>query len=509
MKKILYICIVLVGFSACTDKFDELNIDPNRPVQATSQSILLSTQRSITHTLLDDNNPFEVLRWTQYHGRQGYAAQPFPFDWNTDAFYNNITYQLNNLELLRKQAIADGHVNFEAVAMIMKAWIFSNATDMYGDIPYSEALQGANNYYPKFDSQESIYKDLVLKLKEAEAKIVTIAQVADIDGGSDIFCQGDMMKWRKFANALRARLYMRMSEVAGTIAKDGLEEIFGNPSVYPILDSNDDNVGVAFIEDTNGANTATFVQQSDAGNIRPVGTAIVDLLCANDDPRRKVMLNATKNSREAVANGTSTFYQYTGGPAAIEDENVSFEIDELSTVGDAIALDYFRPMDVITYAEVKFIQAEAAAKGYSVGGTAEMLYNQGIEASMTKWGVSDASAITAYIAKPAIAFNATTAKEQIITQRYIEQFHQGLNTFAMIRRAGFPRLDWISLGFANDYGYPDRLPYATNIFGNPNVQDVLSQVTQAIWGEVWFGSQTNVQTAASYQAPTVYNFTDN
>ena len=509
MKKIIHIAIFFLVFSACTDQFEELNIDPNRPVHASSPSILLNAQRLMTRTFLDNNDPFVLLRWVQYHAVLGYDNQPFNFDWNTDNIFNNLTSALNNMELLRLQAIEDNHVNYEAAAMIMKVWIFANATDLYGDIPYSEALQGAAIVYPKFDTQESIYIDLVKKLKEAESKIVLERQVADMDGGSDIFCQGDMLKWKKFSNSLRARLYLRMSEANGEVAKAGLEEIFGDPATYPVIDDNDYNVGVQFIEEADNENTAVFVQQANNGTLRSASSTIVDLLCANNDPRRTILLNATDRSIDSVDAGMWSEYVYRGAPPVIADQFTTFEFLDISTVGDDISFDYQRPIDVLTYAEVLFIQAEAASKGYDVGGTAEDFYNQGIEASMLKWGVSDRTLIDQYLAEPFVVFQPAMALEQILTQRYIDQFQQGINTFAMVRRGGYPRLKWINVGFAIDYGFPDRVGYAFNFNTNPNLNSVLPQVTQNLWGNLWFAEETSVNTAAAYEAPAEYMFNDN
>ncbi|MBJ2176050.1 SusD/RagB family nutrient-binding outer membrane lipoprotein [Aureibaculum sp. A20] len=510
MKKYIFLFISILVFTACTDGFEEMNIDPNNPVTASSSSILLGAQRSMSRTLLDDNNIFTMLNWVQYSGSLGYRDQTYNFDWNTDQTYNNVALTLNNFELLRKQAIEDKHENYEAIAMIMKAWVFGNFTDMNGDIPYSEALKGTEGVlYPKFDSQESIYRDIILKLEEAHAKINDDQNAAKVDSGSDLFCQGDMLKWKKFANSLRARIYLRMSEVDETTAKAGLEEIFQNPDMYPVLMENADNVGVKFIGETSSANTNVFVQQASTGTLRSVSSTVVEMLCANNDPRRTILLNATQQSIDSVNAGKWSEYEYVGAPPAVKSAFNSFEIKKVSTVGDDIALAYHRPVDVITYAEVKFIQAEAALKGYDVNGTAENLYNEGVVASMKKWGVNDQSSIDQYLLEPFVVFDINKGIEQIINQRYIDQFHGALNTFAMIRRSGYPKLKYVSIGFANENGYPDRMPYAFNMRGNPNYRDVESQVIKNLWGKMWFAKETTVNLEPVYQEPIMYKFSDN
>lgn len=510
MKNVLYILIGLLGLlPSCTKNFEGLNIDPNNPTKVSSQSILLQVQRSMARVLLDDNNVFVILNWVQYNASVGYQEQPFEFNWNTDATFNASAGALRDLEMLRKQAIADNHINYEAIAMIMKAWVFSNLTDIYGDIPYREALKGVEGVlYPKYDPQQEIYDDLVQSLKDAASKIDVLQSDAKVDGESDIFCQGDMLKWKKFANSLRARLYLRMSESDSEQAKAGLEELFSDSISYPVIDDNSHNVGIAFIEETSGPNNNYWVQRSRSGSLSAVSTTMVDLLCMHGDPRRKVLLNPTKQSVDSVQAGAWDEYIYQGVPPVISSPFISFSILEVSTVGDAISLDYFRPIDIITYAEVMFIRAEAAAKGYNVG-DAKAHYEEGIAASMEKWGISDPDLIGGYVNGPFASYNAAKAREQILTQRYIDQFHQAFNTFAMIRRSGYPQLEWIGVGFAMEHGFPDRLPYAFNMRLEPGFADVASQTTLNLWGNVWFAKETpTVHTAAMYSAPVKYQFSD-
>lgn len=510
MKKTIYILIGLLGLlPACTKDFQKLNVDPNNPTEASSQSILLQAQRNISRILLDDNNVFVVLNWVQYNAPLGYREQPFDFDWNTDATYNGVSTVLRNLERLRKQAINNGHVNYEAIAMIMEAWVFSNLTDLYGDIPYSESLKGSEGIlYPKYDSQQDIYNDLVIKLKDAAAKIDVLQTAGKVDGASDIFCQGDMLKWKRFANSFRARIYIRMSESDNLQAKKGLEEIFGDPDEYPVIDDNKYNVGVAFIESTPGQNNNYWVQRSRGGSVSAVSTTMVDLLCKNDDPRRKILLNPTKKSLDSVKAKVWDKYVYQGVPAVLSGPFISFSQSDVSTVGDAISLDYYRPIDLITFAEVMFIRAEGANKGYTLGDAKEY-YEKGITGSMKKWGVSDPNIISQYVNGPFASYDATKAKMQILTQRYIDQFHQALNTFAMIRRSGYPNLGWISVGFATENGFPDRLPYASNMRRDPDFGRAASGVTLNLWGNVWFAKETTtVHISPAYQAPVKYQFPD-
>src|SRR5690606_640810 len=124
-------------------------------------------------------------------------------------------------------------------------------------------------------------------------------------------------------------------------------------------------------------------------------------------------------SIDSVEAGAWDRYVYQGAPPVISNPMVSFSIAEVATVGDAISLDYFRPIDILTFAEVLFIQGEAASRGY-ISGDAKALYERGIEASMEKWGVDAPELITQYTNGSFAAYDPSNATEQILTQRYID-----------------------------------------------------------------------------------------
>jgi len=522
MKKYIlhFLMSLVLIMTSCTGDFEEINTDPNNLVEATMPSILLKAQIEISHTFLDSNDVFMIGFWVQYYANGGYNDQPYDYTWNTNNIENGAFGYLKNLELLRRQAEKAGSSNYQAIAMIMMAWAYHNITDIYGDYPYSQAIQADLNqtFYPEFDSQESIYKDLVIKLKEA-CDMIDLSEPA-ISSSVDLYCGGDMIKWKRFANALRARLYLRMSNADPATAKAGLEEVFSNAENYPILRNNRDNVNMTYIEESDqGSHTCIFVMQAvKQNNTRRVSSFMVDLLCANDDPRRTIFLRPTRHSEEAVEGEPDPeaeepeeepMYIYKGYPAVIANRTENYDSYDISEVGNAISRDYKRPLDIFTYAELLFIRAEAAAKGFSVGGTAKDFYEKAILASMEKWGVEDEALIDKYMKSDFVKFDASKAEQLIITQRYIDSFQQHFNAFAFVRRSGKLQMSWNKVGFAKEHGYPDRLPYSENIRKyNPNSAEHLAKVTTNLWGKTWINTNITVPVANNYSRPVEYKFKD-
>ena len=132
-----------------------------------------------------------------------------------------------------KMATEANDDNSVAVAKILMAYAYQNITDWFGDIPYSEALKADDPenpiIFPKYDSQASIYADIIVQLKAANAMIDETANI----GTADIIFNGNMMMWKRFCNSLLLRVYMRMSLVEPGTAKTGIEEIAADPDYIP------------------------------------------------------------------------------------------------------------------------------------------------------------------------------------------------------------------------------------------------------------------------------------
>jgi hypothetical protein len=312
--------------------------------------------------------------------------------------------------------------NQVAVARILKAWFFQILTDMYGDVPYSEALQAddqAAETNPEYDAQADIYSDLLNELKEAAA-MIRLDKEGFTQG--DIIYNGDMEKWLKFANSLRLRVAMRMSEVAPALAANevaaalsangGLIESSSEQALFSYMSSTPNTNPIAFYYSTNNAfSTSEF---------------LINTLKMLDDPR------LPQFAAEAPNGGYQGFPYGMANPGLVT-------FNDTSLPSQKVRQAEF-PGIIMSLSEVLFLQAEAAARNWGdQQQTAAALYEQAIEASMNFWGIEEETAIEDYLSQPEVAYDAADWKMLIGTQKWLAMYMQGLQSWFEVRRLDYPQ----------------------------------------------------------------------
>lgn len=511
---------MIFSLASCTDDFEEINTNPNDQVVGSNEGLLLGAQINAARELIDNVSSFNsgAAKWVQYYNTN---LEPTDFvpsnpseDYNEFWVYQNlVTQTIPLIERILSNTETTPHPNYKAIALVMKAWMYENMTELMGPIPFSDAQQGEVSEdiqfnKPKFDSQEDILKGTLLLLEEANSTfdLSGDAGVAVI-ATADAFGSGDILKWKKFTNSLRARILLRISDIDPSFAQTGLEVIFSDPTNHPVMESNLDNFGMTW-EDATGTYSdplANYVVNNNG--ISPlVMTGFLNILGDRQDPRMKVLV--------APAVGYTVTDTYVGLPPAFDDANPSgftgITRDFVSQVSTNYSDIQERP--ILTYSELLFIKAEAALKGMNVGVTADAAYNDGITANMEELSV-DSSEISTYLASTMVVYDTANAWEQIITQRYIAQFGQSTNTFAMIRRTGFPELDYFSIGVYKDEGYPVRIKYP-NFMQNFNAENLATAtagvtISNGVFGDnLWFATNApSISAKPTLQVgPVLYSY---
>jgi hypothetical protein len=354
----------------------------------------------------------------------------------------------------------------KAVGLIMKSWTFGVMTDLWGDIPYSEALQGKAT--PKYDPQEQIYDGILRDLKSASDMI-------QMTGGGnfatgDLIYGNDMAKWRKFSNSLRMRHAMRMSEVSP--AKARAEFIAAHQAGG--FTSNADNAQLVYSASAPNQNPIFVNFQTRFDHV--ISATMVDTLKSFSDPRLAVYATVAPEPDPA-------FGPYRGMQNGLNDDH-PVKLSSLSRLGT-----YFRQPDapavIMSYAEVLFLHAEAAQRGWITGNAGE-LYRQAIIASMTQFGLSAAAANT-YLAQPRVAYNAGTGIQQIGLQKWIALFGNGPEAYSEWRRLDFPRLRPAVNG-ANNGRIPVRV-YYPNLEQSYNRESLMAIGIKTFDDRVWWDRQ--------------------
>jgi hypothetical protein len=411
IKKISLVLMLAVIFSGCKKWIDtDINIDPNNPADVTLPLLLPATQASLAYTYGGDMTRYEGI-WMQHIsgverqmlGSDKYQVLESDINnlWNT--LYGG---SLINLKVMMEKAEELDAKHYLGVAKALTAVNMLNISSVWGDVPYSDALQGREgNTKAKYDTQQEVYAAVNTILDEAIALFGQDNPSGVVKpGADDLFYKGDIAKWTKLAKSLKVRAALHLSK------KNGLGPVRDAINGGGLLEAGDDFM-FAFGSASSEWNPR-YQFDSDRGDIR-VGKRIVDLMVATGDPRM-VGYFAPNGDGLFVGSGPGE-----GNTAA-------------SFIGPAYA-SQASPVYLMNAYEVKFIEAEAFFG--SDNGRAAAAYNDGVKASLAFHGVSDA----AWEAIHAAETSGTITLEKIMTGKYIAMF-MNLETWGDWRRTGIPSL---------------------------------------------------------------------
>ncbi|MEP6731943.1 MAG: SusD/RagB family nutrient-binding outer membrane lipoprotein [bacterium] len=433
----------LAAISACKTDLTALNEDPNSPKLAPAGPLFTSATRSAIATFQNSANTLSMtelfaqqIAQIQYIDEDRGHIRPANIDGMFNALYGGPLQDLQKLILV---ADSTKQPNASAPAKVLESWIFQNMTDLWGDIPYTAALKGGpgGDFQPKYDTQKDVYYGLLKTLTDAAVALKIQPTLNDPSlGNADPLYNGDNAQWIKFDNALRARLAMRMSKADPAKANAELTAAFAGG----MFTSNSDNAKVLWPGDGIYDNpwASNFAGRDD----HRMAKTFIDTLKALSDPRLPIFAQPTNDDPTVYAgmqNGldntyTARFFNTTSRPGAIFYPGATVYGNFGSSAGKAL------PSYILTFAEVSFIQAEAAER--SLGGltpaAAAGFYNAGVTASITQWGGSAADA-AAYLASPGVAYvPGASGLKQIGLQKWIALFTQGTEAWSEWRRTGNP-----------------------------------------------------------------------
>ncbi|PKV76261.1 SusD/RagB family nutrient-binding outer membrane lipoprotein [Pontibacter ramchanderi] len=414
MKKIYAVLLSCFMLASC-DKFDEdININPNEPSAATATQLIANAQLSLSSLSATPAAQFhaQYLSETQYPGASLYPDGGTSFYW----IYQGPLMNLETVLTTAKLSTTEGPINNQlAVAKILRAYYYWHVTDRWGDVPYSEALQGVENFTPKYDTQESIYNSLFAMLEQANNEI-TAGNISN-----DIIYNGDVNKWKRLGNTIRMLMALRLSEVDPT---KGAAE-FNKALQAGIMTSNADNLVFRHLADANNQNYWYGQVSNQNREWWALTETLVNKLKPVNDPRLQVYGAPARTSGE-----------YRGLPYGTVQGLPN--VTNYSLLGQAIWKQDAH-IQLVTYAQALFAKAEAAKRGWIPGGDAEAEanYNKAIEQSLLQWTGSAAGAST-LLSQEGVTYNADNAIEQIATQRWIHLFMHGYEAWAEWRRTGYP-----------------------------------------------------------------------
>lgn len=431
IKQISLVLFGVVVAAGCND-FGNMNVDPNNPSSAQTDLLLTNAQKSIS-SVVGSVTPALYVQYfaeTQYDEDSRYQTVQFDFN----GWYTGVLKDLNEIIALN-EANPDAYIgggntaNQIAVARILKVYFLQMMVDRWGPLPYSEALQGNDNYKPGYDSADAIYADLINELKAAASQVNTSA--TGVKG--DIIFGGDMTQWVKFAHTMRARLALRIADTSPSTAKSEFESVAGN-----LLDG---DVFYPYLAESANQNPwySRFMTRTDY--------AISDVLDDYMTPKGDMRLTKYANPAPLQDNGDgiTQMEEVVGHPYStleagdIPNAEVSFPGAAIGAGGPGVG-QQDAPLPIVTLAEIHFMLSEAAARGWNVTGDAPTHYGLAIKASWEQWGVYDEATFNAYMSHADVAYDANNYKKSIGEQKWVALFPLGYEAWAEWRRLGYPQL---------------------------------------------------------------------
>jgi hypothetical protein len=350
----------------------------------------------------------------------------------------------------------DDNNAYLGVSLILKSWMFSLATDAYGDVPYSEAGKAKTDalYTPKYDKQEDIYTGLLADLKKANE---ILAKSTNTVSGDIIYGGGTAatLKWRKLANSLRLRLLMRLSGKKNVAAE--MQAIVGDPVNNPVFTSLADNAELKYLAAAPNQWPLYGTRVGSFDEFR-VSKTLSDRLTAIGDPRLAVFGRPSQSSTtagnpkiEGIPNGLGDVQalNYNGGPQGVSRVGYTFACLVCNDAGQAPP-DPAAPRSILmSYPELQFILAEARERGLISAGTAEGYYMEGVKSNFDYWKLVvppqygiNLTPLASYYTQPAVAYSGTTAEklDKIYLQKWVALYFTGLEAWFDWRRTGKPAI---------------------------------------------------------------------
>lgn len=455
MKSIYIYLLAPVVLVACTEKFEEFNTDTKNPSAVPGEALFTNAEVGLTDQVSSTNVNLNVFKlFAQYWNETTYTDETnynvvtrFIPDNTFQEYYtgNDATKSGGSLqdfkaaaEIIRRTPAVFPleKTNKLAIIELLTVYAYQNLVDIFGDVPYAEALD-INNIAPVYDDAATIYDDLIRRVNVA---LDSLDPAAASFGSADLIYNGDVAQWRKFANSLKLKLGITLADVNPALSRTTVESAVTGGVFASVAD----NAELHYLSAIHVNPLYEDLVQSGRNDFIPANT-IVDLMNSRQDPRRPFYFTQFEGT-------------YLGGTYGDLSNYALF-----SHIADRIKEPDF-PGILLTYDEVLFYLAEAAARGYTVGGTAGQFYNMAITESILWWGGTAAEAAT-YLARPDVAYTSggsgATWQQKIGTQAYLAFYTRGLEGWTEWRRLDYPILNIPRTKTAYE-SIPKRFTYPIN-----------------------------------------------
>jgi hypothetical protein len=467
---------LLLTAASCKKELAKINENPNAAENPQPDFLLTSVEKNAADVYWGEASNFGSSELIVQHWAKIQYTDPDRYVYNSNSFttlwstlYANTITDLNVILQLAEQ---QQNNNYKGVAHILRAWNFQLITDAFGAAPYTSAGNIIEDQAPAYDSQQEIYHGIINELDSALDQL-------DENGpaiSGDVIYNNNVGKWKKFANSLKLRIALRISDVEPDLSKQLVGEVLG--SATDLISNNSETAQLIYQASPNWNPVANnFSTRNDYR----ISKTIVDALYALNDPRLPVYANLPTDT---------SVKKYVGVPNGL----TTSDANSLGLAKTSLPGDYFSaasaPAVIQSYSEVLFLRAEAAARGFS-NEDAASLYKQAIAASFNQYNINDVNTINTYLQQPSVLYDESNYKKSIGQQKWIALFGEGLETFAEWRRLDYPILQAAVAGVYGDK-MPVRFIYPSKeqtLNGESYTQAVAQQGTDDLFTRLWFDKQ--------------------
>jgi hypothetical protein len=462
----------LVMLTSCESDLDKINENPND--QANVDPKYLLTYVSSDAFQVNGDNMYASRMMIGTDGENTYQYMKW-----SDASFDAYTKGLLNTGKMMQEAEKINNKNYQAIGKFYRAFYFFNLSLKFGSIPYSEAVKGESGItQPKYDSQESVMAGILSELKDANNLINTSDKIE-----GDIIYHGDAAKWKKLINSFRLKILITLSKKT-TVGNYSIATEFASiAGSQPVMTSITDNGELKFADAADSR--YTMFNNSGYGSSLYMANYFINLFKERQDPRLFTFAAQTTGAKEA-GKPITDFTGYNGGnPTSPYSDNAALiTAKNISKVNDRFYKDATNePSSVLSYSELEFILAEAAARGW-ISGSAKIHYDNAIKANFTFYQTYVKNPgqyfsgfnINTYLATPLVVYDTSAALsiqlEKIMTQKYMTMFHQSQWTsYYDYLRTGFPNYP-LQTGISAPFRF--RYPQSEYNYNNTNLQAALA-----------------------------------
>lgn len=454
---IVPVILAVVMLSSCKKEFQRINTNPNALDKPDATTLLSNTIVSEFYNNANlawslGNGYNQYMTYSQSYYNQGTRYSPV----TNDPYWKSLYESARDANTIVKLGQSQGNAMLEATGLTLRSYAFAQLTELWGDIPFSQALKGdEGTFTPAYDNQQTVYMDpangILSSLRRADS-LLKANPGATVDG--DILYSANNTSWRKFINALRLRYLLRISSVQNVSAQ--MQAIVSEGTLMQSADES----ATLDLPTSIPYNFVSLTERSGDFNVKYLNSLLYDAYKNTGDSLRLSLFFAQTDN--ASGSGFS-FDNYGGMPIVVDaTSDQAAGASHFSSAFRNGSNPLVTDAHVMTYAEQEFILAEAVVKGY-VTGDAASYYNNGVKGAYAEVGLSEADA-NSYLSKPNVVFDNSSTEasvKQIITQKWMANLNNGFEGWIEFRRTGYPALNNGGSANLNGGSIPSRFLYPT------------------------------------------------